>query len=347
MIRRPAYGAMIRRGALAALAAAAASLAVPASADDQAVPVRVQVAVDRGLEWLAAHQNANGSFSTHTAVTSLAVLAFLARGHVPGQGPYGDRINRAVDHILVSQRPNGVLSNSPDSQPMYDHGISTVMLCECYGMVDEARRKKIDAAIARAVRLILDAQRVPKSNNESGGWRYRPDSTDSDISVTGWQLMALRAAANNGAAVPKNALDDGVAYLRKRANPSGGFSYQFTGDPNNARTGTGVLALTLLGQPDSREAQAGGEYLVRTPLKADDDFFYYAVYYCSQAANQLGGKYWTGIYPPIQETLIATQKQNGSWIAARSEIQGGDAYATAMAVLALAIPYRSLPIYQR
>jgi hypothetical protein len=336
--------------ALLALSAISPTLIRPARAADEAVPLNVEIVVDQGIKWLAGRQIANGAFGTtgHTAVTSLAVLAFLARGHVPGQGPYGEAINRAIDYVLIAQRPNGILSPEATGQPMYDHGISTIMLCECYGMVDEARQPKIRAAIAKAARVILEAQRIPKEGSSAGGWRYTPTSGDSDISVTGWQLMALRAAANNGAAVPKSALDAGVAYIKKRATASGGFSYTNGTDATTARTGTGVLALALLGQLDSREAQAGGEYLLRTPVRPEtDQFFYYAVYYCSQAANQLGGKYWAGVYLPIRETLLHTQQQNGSWLTLGAEGQGGDVYSTSMALLALAIPYRSLPMYQR
>jgi len=267
---------------------------------------------------------------------------------MPGQGPYGERINRGIDYVLIHQQANGLLSNQPQSQPMYDHGISTIMLCECYGMVDEARRKKIDKAIASAVWVILEAQNVPKNADETGGWRYTKDENDSDISVSGWQLMALRAAANNGAAVPQAALEKGVAYIRRRAGADGGFSYQGNGSATPARTGTGVLALTLLGQHDSREAQAGGEYLItHPPSAANDQFYFYAVYYCSQAANQLGDKYWNKIYPPIVDSLIHSQKQTGAWSGGAAETQAGDVYPTAMALLALSVPYRSLPIYQR
>ncbi len=99
---------------------------------------------------------------------------------------------------------------------MYEHGISTVMLAEVYGMVDDARRVKIETALARATERILAAQKQPKSNAiYDGGWRYSMKSPDSDISVTGWQMMALRGAANCGAAIPEEA-------LRRDANTSSG-----------------------------------------------------------------------------------------------------------------------------
>ena len=324
-----------------------------AARGEDAVPLNVQSSVDRGLEFLAAQQDKKtGAWKAPndgatTAVTSLAVMAFLSRGHVPGQGPYGDLVNKGVDYVLTQQQPNSGVITLNMGQSMYGHGMATVMLCEVYGMVDDERRVKIDAALAKAVKLILDAQRVPKDDNNKGGWRYTPESSDSDISLTGWQLMALRGAANAGAAVPKKALDDGIAYIRRRAVVGGGFSYNGNDGPNQGRTGCGILSLELLGQHLSKEAVAGGDYLMRNRVTGGGDFYYYAVYYCSQAANQLGGKYWDGIYRPLRDALVQSQRQNGSWAGVGNEGQGGDNYATAMAVLGLCVPYRYLPLYQR
>jgi len=331
------------------------ALALPAVRADDTLSPQALSAIDRGLEFLAGKQQPNGMYpcnlSRSTAITSLATMAFLARGHVPGQGPYGATVNRSIDFLLASQRESGLLSLNSGGTPMYDHGISTMMLCEAYGMVDPPRRNKIDAAVAKAVKLIIDAQRVPKDANDQGGWRYRTDSTDSDISVSGWQLMALRGAANIGAAVPRQCIADGVAYIRRRATITGGFSYCSAGgarDSNAARTGTGILSLELLGEHESREALAGGDYLLRAAPGRREQHYYYALYYCTQAAHQLGGKYWTGIYQPWCTAALGRQRPDGSWPAGDGpELQGGDTYATAMSILALAVPLGYLPIYQR
>src|SRR5689334_19766195 len=70
---------------------------------------RVDNCVDRGLAWLASKQQQDGSFPTaasgQPAVTSLAVMAFLSRGHVPGTGPYGKQLDRAIDFVLAQQQP--------------------------------------------------------------------------------------------------------------------------------------------------------------------------------------------------------------------------------------------------
>lgn len=322
------------------------------------MPPRVRAAVDRSIAWLAKAQNEDGTFGrgnarnvaeTSTAVTSLALLAFMASGEIPGQGPYGETINRGIVCVLAQQNSSGLISAGHiGNYRMYDHGIATIMLCEAYGVADEKLRPKIRDAISNSVKVILDAQQMQKSLENQGGWRYMPNSRDSDISVSGWQLMALRGAANIGMAVPKSAIEDGVAYIRRRAVPNGGFSYTNRDNPNQARTGTGILSLELLGQHLSPESVAGGEYLMRNPLQFRNEAFYYAAYYVSQAANQLGGKYWTTIYYPLRDNLLERQRQDGSWAQGNGlDAGGGETYATAMATLALCVPFRVLPLYQR
>src|SRR4051812_44617352 len=111
-----------------------------AYAEDSISP-QTQASIDRALKYLNDHQDKEGTWKADigpsTAVTSLGTMAFLARGHVPGQGPYGDTINKSIDYVVAHQMPNGLLS--ANSGTMYDHGISTVMLCEAYGMIDDGR----------------------------------------------------------------------------------------------------------------------------------------------------------------------------------------------------------------
>jgi hypothetical protein len=347
------------RSLVALVLAAGAVLAPPpppAPAESATpIPPRVQSAVDRGLEWLARSQDRDGSWSAGrggagghaAAVTGLAAMAFMARGHVPGQGPYGDALNRAVDFILTTQQADGVFAARSISQPMYDHGICTIMLCEAYGMLDDRRQELARAAIAKGVRLILTAQAVRKPAENQGGWRYEPTTEQADLSVSGWQLMALRAAANVGAAVPKAAIDSGIAYVKRRARADGGFEYIGNGQVTTALTGTGVLALALMGQQDAAEVKRGGSYLRTHPASDRTNHYFYTIYYCAQAAWQLGGDYWTQIGKGITDDLVAKQRADGSWPVSGSEGQGGESYGTAMAVLALTVPYRYLPIYQR
>ncbi|HTV46805.1 MAG TPA: prenyltransferase/squalene oxidase repeat-containing protein [Phycisphaerae bacterium] len=323
--------------------------AAPSLWADDAVPANVASAIDSGLTFLANQQQADGSFpsaeGTEPAATSLAVLAFLARGYTPAHGPYHDVIDKAIDWVISIQQPDGYLIDH--NGQMYDHGISTVMLSEVYGMVDPTQQPRVAAALSKAVGLILQAQNN-SGGNFDGGWRYQPNSTDADISCTGWQLMALRGAADCGADLPPDAIRRGIEFVERDACPQGGFAYMIGGGPNQARSGTGILALELLGRHEDPAATNAGDWLLANPLRTNSDFYFYAVYYCSQAVNQLGGQYWNQIYPQIRQQLLDLQFPDGSWTPPDGiEQQGGKIYATSMAILALCVPYHYLPLYQR
>lgn len=320
----------------------------PAAATDRAIR--------RALDYLKSTQKPDGAwesggFGRATSVTSLAVMAFLSAGHVPGTpGPYREAIENGITYVLASQKANGMLVSNTSHGPMYCHGISTLMLAEVVGMsgdADLAERSR--SALARAVDLILKAQDVPKGPSQAGGWRYQPTSRDSDLSVSGWQVMALRAAKSAGCAVPSGQIDKAVAYVKKcAARDGGGFGYQPGGGPNNPRTGTGVLSLEICGEHLSPEAVAGAEYLLKHPPRWGAEYFFYEAYYCSQATFQVGDRYFLGYYPKLVSILLERQDPDGSWLSGDgNDRSGGRSYCTAMGILALAVEYRYLPIYQR
>src|SRR5262245_33073127 len=123
----------------------------------------VEKSVDRALTWMASQQAADGSFRTlpsgQPGITSLAAMAFLSRGHQPGPGAYGERLNRAIDFVLSCQMSNGLITLLPpgpvheDKQPshnaVYNHVISGLLLGEIYGQVNGQRAKNVKQAIER------------------------------------------------------------------------------------------------------------------------------------------------------------------------------------------------------
>jgi hypothetical protein len=312
-------------------------------------------AVAHALEFLKLSQKPDGAwesggFGRATSVTSLAVMAFLAAGHVPGEpGPYRETVENGIRYVLAHQRANGMLLSNTSHGPMYCHGISTLMLAEVVGMTpDLALAAQARAALGKAVTLILAAQDVPKSPDHAGGWRYQPASRDSDLSVSGWQVMALRAARSAGCGVPVASIDQAVAYLKRCAVVTGGFAYQPGGSPNNPRTGTGILALEICGDHNSLEARAGAAFLAAHPPQWSSPYFFYEAYYCSQAMFQMGDKAFLAYFPRLSRLLLDHQERDGSWLSGDgNDRSGGRNYCTAMAVLALAVEYRYLPIYQR
>lgn len=352
---------------------------VVSAQDADAVRIRYQplldAAVDRGLEYLAGKQISRdaaaamgrpelaGSFEEpasvgNTGITSLAVMAFLAKGHLPGRGRYGELINRGIDYILTQQLENGLLvsRNVPGRTTglMYEHSISTLLLGEVSGMVDPVRQQKVDEVLSRALLVLLQAQKVPKSEFNTGGWRYTPGTTDSDLSLTGWSIMALRAAKLNGAAIPDEHIEMAVSYILNCHTPEGGFSYMPGGGPcTTSMTGIAVLCLELLGEHGNADLLAAGDFILSRPPQMTDPngnpmrFRYYAWYYCGQAMFQLGGKYWSEFAPRMYDSLLADQNPDGSWKYPDQTLVYNTTYPTSLAILTLTVSARQLPIYQR
>ncbi|MGA2544370.1 MAG: prenyltransferase/squalene oxidase repeat-containing protein [Verrucomicrobiota bacterium] len=343
---------------------------------------QLEKSVDRALAWLAAQQGADGSFPTaaaaQPAVTSLCVLAFLSRGHQPGLGPYGGRLDRAIDFVISCQRPDGLFTYLPPEAmhqdggashtAVYNHAIAGVMLGEVFGHVNGERMKQVKQAIEQALQFTRELQTRSKTfATDRGGWRYlrlRYDHSayDSDLSITAWQLMFLRSARNAEFNVPQSYVNDGLDFVKRCWSPNRGiFYYALSGNGGGVAggrgmVGAGILSLCLAGQHEAPMVLAAGDWLLAHPFRqfgqplGENDKFFYSAYYCSQAAAQLGGRYWQGIYPALSGVLLGAQLPDGSWPVDRSESDVqflGKDYSTAMAVLSLTPPYQLLPIYQR
>jgi hypothetical protein len=319
----------------------------PAAIEDVKYQRVFDEAVDKGLDYLARSQQSNGSIGGNTpAITSLALMAFLARGYAPGLPPHGDVMNRGIDYILSVPSTNGALMGAGGQ--MYSHNISALMLSEISGMVDPERQARIDGILPRATRIILAAQDVRKPDAQMGGWRYNPASADSDISHSGWALMALRSARNNGAPIPREAIDQAVKFILRCRTKDGGFAYQPGGGSGVARTGIGLLCLELAGRHRDDVTLQAGRYITErfkrgNPFQGEHK--YYALYYSANGMFQLGGSEWEAFAPTLYDTILKLQSADGSWPAGGNEpnVQ----YCTSMAILALSVSYRQLPIYQR
>lgn len=311
-------------------------------------------AIDSAVAFLHNTQKTDGSWSggrsQSIAVTSLAVMAMLSAGHVPGEGPYGTAIEKGVRWVLSTQKPNGLFA-ADGEQTMYHHGIATLMLSEVCGMVDRDLAREVRPAVEKAVAVILKAQRT--DNTFGGGWRYQVNHVaGSDISVSGWQIMALRSARNLGCDVPAAVIDNAVAFLKRcQDSRTGGFRYMPGHQITTPCTGTSVLALELCGKNEhkSQAVLMGAAYLVRTEHlpRWNERFFFYGIYYGAQATFQVGGNYWSTYRTHLHRLLLQNQSSSGSWQGNASDSTYGANYCTAMAVLATTVEYRYLPIYQR
>ena len=341
---------------LGGLAAAGLAPTTACSADeDKELNQKLDASIRRALSWLASEQQVSGAWTTNdfgesTATTALAIMSFLAGGHVPEEGPYGQHLTRGIGWLLSQQHANGLLVGKDRSDgPMYSHGIATLMLAEIAGMVDPTQSKQCREALQRAIKLIIDAQNHPKSAEHDGGWRYQPTSGDSDVSVTAWQLLALRAAKDSGCDVPAENIDRAIAYIRRlHVNHDGGFGYMVGHGSSVTRSGTGIVALEVCGEHRTEEALAAANLILSRPLTKDEPYFYYGAYYCTVGMFKVGGDEWRQSREAFYRTILDLQDPPGYWNSeVGAERQAGKVYATSLSVLALAIEYGYLPIYQR
>lgn len=343
---------------------------------------------DRALEWLASQQQPDGSFKSsdlgQPAVTSLCTLAFLANGHMPGEGQYGDVLNRSVAYVMSKQKSNGLIAVHGPSGPLvrhrrgsiqdrvgvtatYNHAISGLMLSEVYGMTSEhLGEDRLKTTIEKGVELSLNWQNWPKPRQvDEGGWRYviERGGVEADLSVVGWHLKLLRSAKNAGFDVPDEAIEEAVGFvLRCFDKEHQTFEYEISSDDRRSRAmaGVGIIALAHSSQHDRPEAMAAADFILKQGFlqynryihyytdRHTSDRYHYGVFYCTMAMYQIGGRHWAEYYPPTSRVLLDHQNRNGSWpVESHRDEAYGQTYTTALVVLALGAPNQLLPIYQR
>ena len=350
---------------LAVLTLAAPALPAPEAPRDD----KTDLAIKRAIGYLVSQQDKDGAIQTRyqwanrTAMTSLALMAFASVGHQPADDTNeGHCMKKALAFVLrpENQTVDGYFG-AHDGSRMYGHGIVTLMLAELQGMgADGAQDKLITERCKAAVQLILRAQSIQKGDRDSGGWRYTPDSYDSDLSASVWQVSALRAAKNAGLEVPKSSIDRAVEYIKgtyfsprdaagKPTDLKSGCAYGVSGRaPVYSTVAAGLLSMQMCGNYEGMEVAGSTTWLMEVKPDPEGLWFYYGTYYYAQGMYQRGGKFAEHAKKNVEEALLPRQNADGSWRATHHrEAEAGDVYCTSMAILGLAVKYHFLPIYQR
>ena len=333
------------------LAALIASAQEPARKDKVTVDEKTEAVIKGALKWLASKQLVNGAWGASgdeqrypVAMTGYGLMAFQAAGQLPGEGEFGKSVTLGMNYLLDQISPEGLFANRNSGQYMYSHGIATIALAELYGQTrSPAMRPKLE----KLIRLIIASQ-----NNE-GGWRYRPVASDADISVSVLQVVALRAAKNGGLDVPQRTIDSAVKYVKACQHaPSGGFAYQPQRDPGFARTAAAIYSLQVCGLYDDPMVKRGSDYLVQNNQK-NDQWFTYGNFYAAPAQYMIGGDVWEKWYAQIKSVLLknvtSLRGEMYYWEPKLDAGMGGvgPSYATSVYVMILAMPYHYIPLYQR
>jgi hypothetical protein len=321
-------------------------------------------AVAGALNWMARHQLRDGSWNLTgykarckdpscsgevkvgerpAAATAFALLPFFAAGLThETKGPYKRTIYAGIAYLVKNQKKDGDLRMGG---AMYDHGLASIALCECYGMTGD---KVVGAHAQAALNFIMQAQ-----DPAGGGWRYEPRQP-GDTSVVGWQIMALKSGVMAYLAVNPAVFEKAKAFLKSvSAGKPGNFGFGGTfgymePKPTAPLTAVGLLCCQYMGMPRTDPAMIEGTaMLMRSqPDTASRNLYYW--YYATQVMHNQPGPDWDVWNRKMRRTLIDTQCKEGNCAAGSWDLgdAGGRVMSTSLAALTLEVYYRYLPLYK-
>lgn len=344
---------------------------------------------DAGLRWLKKHQSPNGMWDAenyfqnctdaqkcepgslmgykadqvNVAMTGYAIGCFLGAGYdhkTPNK--YKLVVSKGIKYLLDIQKPEGMLGDRN-----YEHPIASLALIEAYGMSCDPELR--DPA-QKAVDVIIAHQTIEKLEDPYSGllWDYsKVNITRADLSVTGWNIMALKSAVGAGLNVKNSIIGAKKAIDRvwKAANPDWAkktdpytdmtiFPYTWNASTNATdkdhlsfvgatcavfmghRAGDPMLE-TLLNDAENRWIKSGA-------YKKNN----YACYYLSLSMFQSGGDRWKRCLETLIPYALETQDKTGgclqgSWSSSGQGWHGaniGRVINTCYNILNLEVAYR-------
>ena len=334
--------------------------------------VASEKAVHDGLEWLARHQQPDGSWSldyhamcnpqgpcpdetptpSDAAATGLGLLPMLGAGHIhtSKDSRYRENVRRGLDWLVAHQGAEGeIYTGGGINYRFYSHAIAAMALCEAYGISKDPGLKQ---PAQRALNFIAKNQ-----NTSDGGWRYYPGQP-GDTSVLGWQMFALRSGKLAGLEVSKRTIQgcrtflDGVSADPARTT----YTYMPGREATAIMTAEALLCRQYLGWSVDEPALRKGAGIVYRNLRESSDRNIYYWYYATQMLHNLGGKEWIAWNNQIRDGLVAMQVKGqgcdrGSWSPTlpqpdRWGVRAGRLYLTSLSILTLEVYYRWLPLYR-
>jgi hypothetical protein len=314
----------------------------------------VTEALRKALDYLVSTQTKEGYFDEdHVGKSGLAVLALIG-GKCTGkdysrsiQAGLGYLQSQFDDRLLYEGGPKASWEGASDG--MYSHAIATLAAIEA---LSELKDTKLKPMAEDALQVIIKAQNtehkpkdlggpINKDEGSYGGWRYSPESTSSDISVTGWQILTLRAAKNVGFSVPDWCFELAAKFVRSvYSQDEHSFGYQSPGGESCARAGMGSLGLQLCGYPDDPCIGPALRFMQdHAPTwnleKPGDGYPFYYWYYGTRAMLIAGGDDWRIWKDWTCRMLVDNQSVDGSWEGAHDEENVGTIYTTALGAMIL------------
>jgi hypothetical protein len=330
------------------------------AAEDPVSP-QVEIAVSHGLNYLARQQQADGAFtgfeepSPRAAPAAAAVLAFLSAGRTPAAGRHSLVVHNAIAFI-IRQLPDDGEFGRADGSGSLGQAMITIALSQAYGVEnDAALRAQIRPAIERSLKTI-EKQQDRRKDPRSGGWNAdaRDDGQgEGDLTTTAMMALALRSLRDAGVETPADVATRAASFARACAQKDGkqnitSFAEKGQG-PSPAATAAGIATLLLLDAAKPADLAQALRFLAEHRVGDEVPDFFVSLYTSTLAAKFAGDTTWSAVWKANRDVLLSRQTQDdGSWFPIRSPQVGlGTVSATAEAVMALAIPFRLLPVYGR
>ncbi|MDA7978303.1 MAG: hypothetical protein MPJ50_05975 [Pirellulales bacterium] len=319
-------------------------------AEDRGGNASSEAAIERGLEFLARHQEPDGHWSLNefargrnygaeagegsmesdSAATGLSLLAFLGAGYTHERGKYQDEVTAALSWLIDNQQEDGDLFSGVGGSKftwLYSHGIAAIALCEAYGMTQDPNLR---VPAQRALDFIAAAQEPVL-----GGWRYAP-RVGTDTSVSGWQMMALKSGELAGLSVDPKCYSGVDRWLRSAEAPSNPATYIYRPGseqlhqrtPSLAMTAEGMLMRLYVSRNKTDQSLLTGARKLQMNLpgtrgqapegaysESERDAYYW--YYGTQILFQLQGPAWDDWNNQLRPFLVQSQTtsgpMSGSW----------------------------------
>ena len=336
---------------------------------------KTESAVDLGLMWLANHQEVDGRWDAakydgeakeefNIADSGAAMLAFLGAGYTDKVGKYKMNVKKGFEYLLSKQKGDGSFGDSN-----YTNGMCTMALAEAVGMGcgNPNWRKSLESAVD----FIL------KQQNEYAGWDYRGPSKRTDMSLTGWCIMALKSALIAGVkeneikrsfTIVGDLLND-TSYTKDNTSTTKGEAWYDKFAPNDTQSkrgaGDAMIPIAMLirqylgwnrtenwmvaaanGQvghlPKARAQEVGPNAIMNQAFTVS----IYRIYYAYLALFQQGGDIWKTWNESVTPEILKAQRLDGdfkgSWDSGNdhSVKPGGRPLSTAFLCLSLEIYYR-------
>lgn len=333
-----------------------------------------ETAVRKTLKWLKAKQNKDGSWGeTHKAgMTGLALLAYLGHCETPESPAYGETVLKGMTCLMeLAERNNapfdGVFSENPGvAKSTYEHGIATYAMGELYAFSKLGAKPVpgLRESFERGTLLIINKQAANGAWGYKDGIGYDPYG-GNDLSVTGWQYQALKAAQHTGLKISglQGAVKKVESYLESKQTADGGFGVASRSSHYNQwnLTGAALLGLQTLGAGNAGKINKGIRWLKdqieKEPRTWSSDCYLYTWYYDTQALFQKGGVPWKVWNDQFQKEILTNQLEDGGYRAetvgeiaaagAGAAAADRDIYRACLCTLMLEVYYRYLKVGDR